>query len=104
MARTVYKLAHAHLKWFNPKWNQTIRNETKRGREALILPKLQKLAKFPLLEVPNVTVSNSRWISRKFSEQGEIIYLHAENVEHEKLQNGARVAWRDVANEEEMRT
>ena len=46
MARIVYKLAYAHLKWFNPKWNQTIRNETKRGREALILPKLQKLAKF----------------------------------------------------------
>ena len=103
MARIVYKLAHAHLKWFNPKWNQRINNETKRGREALILPKLQKLAKFPLLEVPNVTVSNSRWISTKFSVQGEIIYLHAENVEHEKLQNGARVAWRDVANEEEMR-
>ena len=103
MARTVYKLAHAHLKWFNPKWNQTIRNETKRGREALILPKLQKLAKIPLLEVPNVTVSNSPWISRKFSVQGEIINLHAENIEHEKLQNGAGVAWRDVANEEEMR-
>ena len=46
MARIVYKLAHAHLKWFNPKWNQTIKNETKRGTEALILPKLQKLTKF----------------------------------------------------------
>ena len=46
MARIVYKLAYAHLKWFNPKWNQRINNETKRGREALILPKLQKLAKF----------------------------------------------------------
>ena len=46
MARIVYKLAYAHLKWFNPKWNQRINNETKRGTEALILPKLQKLAKF----------------------------------------------------------
>lgn len=46
MARIVYKLAHAHLKWFNPKWNQTIKNETKRGTEALILSKPQKLAKF----------------------------------------------------------
>ena len=46
MASIVYKLAHAHLKWFNPKWNQTIKNETKRGTEALILPKLQKLTKF----------------------------------------------------------
>ena len=46
MARIVYKLAYAHLKWFNPKWNQRINNETKRGREAFILPKLQKLAKF----------------------------------------------------------
>ena len=31
MARIVYKLAYAHLKWFNPKWNQRINNETKRG-------------------------------------------------------------------------
>ena len=68
------------------------RNET--WQRSLDLTKAAKVGQVrdPLLEVPNVTVSNSRWISRKFSVQGEIIYLHAENVEHEKLQNGAGVA------------
>ena len=68
------------------------RNET--WHRSLDLTKAAKVGQVrdPLLEVPNVTVSNFRWISRKFSVQGEIIYLHAENVEHEKLQNGAGVA------------
>lgn len=89
MARIVYKLAHAHLK---VKPNDKERNET--WHRSVDLTKAAKVGQVPdpLLEVPNVTVSNSRWISRKFSVQGEIIYLHAENVEHEKLQNGAGVA------------
>ena len=74
------------------KSNDKERNET--WQRSLDLTKAAKVGQVPdpLLEVPNVTVSNFRWISRKFSVQGEIIYLHAENVEHEKLQNGARVA------------
>lgn len=68
------------------------RNET--WHRSLDLTKAAKVGQVrdPLLEVPNVTVSNFRWISRKSSVQGEIIYLHAENIEHEKLQNGAGVA------------
>ena len=67
------------------KSNDKERNET--WHRSLDLTKAAKVDQVPdpLLEVPNVTVSNSRWISRKFSVQGEILYLHEENVEHDKL-------------------